>query len=125
MPAAYLQLGVSQVLPVDGDTGVYQEYLDQLLKESGDITDPIERMLIKATALAFHRSGQLLVKSTKAENLQASALYNMATAKMLAEFRHQALSLEIYRTSASARRRDDADTPAVSKKKAPTLRCVK
>ena len=123
MPAAYLQLGVNQVLPVDGDTGVYQEYLEQLLQESGDITDPVERMMIKAIALTFHRGGQLLVKAAKAENLQASALYNTATAKMLAEFRHQALTLEIYRTSAAARRRADAATPAGGEKK-PALRCV-
>jgi hypothetical protein len=124
MPAAYLQLGVSQVLPVDEDTGVYQAYFDQLMLEAGDAVDPVERMLLQGIAITFHRGGQPLVKAAQAETLQAAGLYNKAATSMYAEFRRQALSLEAYRASSAARRRADAATPKDSEKKSPALRCV-
>jgi hypothetical protein len=123
MPAVYLQLGMNQIAKADPDVGTYHAYFAQLLADAGDITDPIERMLVEAIAIAFHRSGQLLVKSASAENLQASAMYNAATTKMLAEFRRLTLSLEAYRASVAARSRADGASPAGTEKKAPKLRC--
>ncbi len=57
--------------------------------------DPIERMLLEQLALAHFRIGQLHVRASEAQGLEAVRVYNSVAARMLGEFRRTVLALRI------------------------------
>jgi hypothetical protein len=74
----------------------YRAYLDQLLKDAGDPTDPVERMLLEQLALAHFRNAQLHADAGQARGVEAAKIYNSLAARMLGELRRTALALRLY-----------------------------
>jgi len=75
----------------------YKTYVVQLLKEAGDPSDPVERMLVEQLALAHHNVGRLHIEAARAEGLEQAKAFNAAAARLMNEFRHSALALKSYR----------------------------
>jgi hypothetical protein len=86
----------------------YRGYLDGVLKDAGEPTDPIEVMMLEQLAFAHLGAAYLLGQAGRAEGLEAVALYNAAAARLLSEFRKSALVLRASRDPAPPRRRRQA-----------------
>lgn len=86
-------LGLDQFAGPNG----FRAHLDQLLKDAGNPSDPIERMLIEQFAFAHLRIVQLQVSAAKATNPELVKAYNGAASRLLGELRRLALSLRSYR----------------------------
>jgi hypothetical protein len=86
-------------IPIGKDAGAagFKLYLDRLLKDSGDPTDPIERMIIEQIALAHHRICQLHIQVELAKTAEAAKVYSTAAVRLTGEFRRLALALRNYR----------------------------
>jgi hypothetical protein len=76
----------------------YRLYLDGLIRDAGNPTDPVEIMLLEQMALCHLRSLQLQSQAGEAKGLEAVELYNSAAARLTAEFRKTALALKEYRS---------------------------
>lgn len=83
------------------DTGAYRTYLAGVMRDLGNPTDPVERMLIEQLCIAHFRVAQLHAGAGQAQGLEATKLLNTVAARMLGEMRRTALSLKAYRTSAA------------------------
>jgi hypothetical protein len=90
---------VAAALSIDPffETGAYRLYLERILDEAGNPTDPIEAMLVQQLCLAHFRIGKLHVGAEMANGVEAMKLYSAAAARMLGEFRRTALALHVYR----------------------------
>ena len=97
MGGSYLYATASQIVGPDVSPESFVAYLDQLVEEAGQPTDPIERMLIEQIAMAHHNIGRLYVRAASAETLDQVNVYNAAAARLLAEFRRAVLALKTYR----------------------------
>jgi hypothetical protein len=80
------------------ETAAYKVYLEDVVRESGNATDPIERMLIEQLAIAHFRIADLQAKAGKAEGVESTKLLNTVASRMLGEFRRTALALQVYRS---------------------------
>lgn len=78
------------------DGATYQVYLEDLIKDAGSPTDPVERMMLEQLALAHFRVAQLHTKAGHAQTLEGEKVYNSLAARLLGEFRRTALSLRAY-----------------------------
>jgi len=94
---SYLYAVASRVVGPNVSPESFVVYLDQILDEAGQPTDPIERMLIEQIAMAHHNIGRLYVRASLAETLDQVNVYNAAAARLLAEFRRATLALKKYR----------------------------
>jgi hypothetical protein len=72
-------------------------YLEHLVQDAGDPTDPIERMLLEQLGLAHFRIAQLHADAGRAQGVEAAKIYNSVAARLLGEFRRTALALRVYR----------------------------
>ncbi|MCE9560525.1 MAG: hypothetical protein K8U57_00590 [Planctomycetes bacterium] len=81
-------------------TTAYHTYLANIMRELGDPSDPIERMLISQLCLVHFRVAQLHSGAGTATGLEATKVLNSVAARMLGEMRRTALTLAAYRTSA-------------------------
>jgi hypothetical protein len=79
------------------DSPGHSRFLDDILKDAGSPSDPVETMLLKQLALCHLRAAQLHGHAGQAVGLEAAALYNAAAARLTAEFRKTALALKRYR----------------------------
>ena len=86
-------LGLDQSI----DTPAYSVYLDQILEESGNPSDPVEAMLIEHLCLAHFRIAQLHASAGQSQGIEATKILNSVAARMLGEFRRMALTLKAYR----------------------------
>ena len=75
----------------------YRLYLEQLRREAGDPSDPIEIMLLEQLAICHLRAAQLQGRAGEAVSMEAIELYNIAAARLSSEFRKTALALQTYR----------------------------
>ena len=96
------------------DANAFRAFLEQLFRESGSPTDPVERMLLEQIALAHFRLGELYVTAAGAAGNEAIRIMNAATARLLSEFRRTALAVSSYREKEQQRKLLPART---SKKK--------
>ncbi len=80
----------------------YKLYLLQVLKDAGDPSDPIERMLIEQICLAHHNIGRLHVKAAGAEGLDEARIYLGSAALITGEFRRTVATLKGYREPSKA-----------------------
>src|SRR5262249_41618823 len=80
------------------EAGGYRVFLERIFEESGNPTDPIERMMIQQLALAHYRIGELHIEAANAKGTETTKLYTTATGKLLGEFRRLALALREYRS---------------------------
>jgi len=72
-------------------------YLDDLVRESGNPSDPVEIMLLEQLAMCHQYSIQMQALSKKAEGIEAIELYLSGAARLSSEFRKTALALKEYR----------------------------
>lgn len=72
-------------------------YRDQLLKEAGNPTDPIERMMIEQLALAHFRVGRLHTRVAEARTVDEVKAFSAAATRLTGEFRRLALAIRQYR----------------------------
>lgn len=72
-------------------------YLDDLVRESGNPSDPVEIMLLEQTAMCHFLSMKLQSKASGVEGTEAIELYLSGAARLSGEFRKTALALKEYR----------------------------
>lgn len=72
-------------------------FLDEMIQESGNPSDPVEIMLLEQLAMCHQYSIQMQVLSKKAEGTEAVELYLSGAARLSSEFRKTALALKEYR----------------------------
>jgi hypothetical protein len=75
----------------------FRVYLDRLLRDSGNPSDPIERMLIEQIALAHHAIGRHQTRAANAQSPNEGKTYSAAATALLGEFRRLTLTLKKYR----------------------------
>lgn len=75
----------------------YRLYLNCLLKDAGNPTDPVEIMLLEQLAVCHFRAAQLHGDAGQAEGMEAIEVFNAAAARCTAEVRKIALTLKEYR----------------------------
>jgi len=106
--AGFLYWAVSSSLSDGISTGAFKVYLDKLLADAGNPTDPIEVMLIEQLALAHFNIGRLQIKSCGTDSPQLQVAYSDAATRLLGEFRRCALALEDLRAKQAPRREPSA-----------------
>ena len=79
------------------ETSGCRVYLDDLVRESGNPSDPVEIMLLEQLAMCHQYSIQMQALSKKAEGIEAIELYMSGAARLSSEFRKTALALKEYR----------------------------
>ena len=72
-------------------------YLDEMIQESGNPSDPVEIMLLEQLTMCHQYSIQMQALSKKAEGIEAIELYMSGAARLSSEFRKTALALKEYR----------------------------
>ncbi len=90
------------------DAGAYRVFLGNVMRDLGEPTDPIERMLVEQLCMAHFRVAQLHAGAGQASGLEATKLLNTVAARMLGEMRRTALSLKAYRTTAAPAKSEKA-----------------
>lgn len=79
------------------DLGACQKFREDLLRDCGNPSDPVEIMLIEQLALANFHVGRLFTRSALAPTAPLSIAFVQAATRLQAEFRRCALALEEYR----------------------------
>ena len=69
-------------------------YLDEMIQESGNPSDPVEIMLLEQLTMCHQYSIQMQALSKKAEGIEAIELYMSGAARLSGEFRKTALALK-------------------------------
>lgn len=90
---------MASAVPIAKGVGAagYRLFLDGLLRDAGNPTDPVERMLIEQLAMAHHRIGQLHAQAEQAQASEQAKVYLTAAARLTGEFRRLALAIRQYR----------------------------
>ena len=91
-------------------------FRDQLIRDCGSPSDPVEVMLLEQLATSHLCLGVLNNKAALSESVEGASAYWGASARLMAEFRRTALALQSYRSGPVADRKsrrpeDDASTP--------------
>ena len=86
-------LGVENKIETSG----CRVYLDDLVRESGNPSDPVEIMLLEQTVICHLLSMKLQSKASGAEGTEAIELYLSGATRLSSEFRKTALALKEYR----------------------------
>ena len=101
--AAYLQSVVGPSFGgLVGPTG-YQAYRDQLLRDSGNPHDPIERMLMEEFLLGHQQLGRLHTRANQAQTPELVKAFYGATCRLQGEMRRLASAIKAYREPSRAR----------------------
>ena len=79
------------------DAAIFRGYRDQLLKDAGSPSDPIEIMIIELLGLAHLQVARLQASVSCATAPEEAKAYAGAAARLTAEFRRLALGLKQYR----------------------------
>jgi hypothetical protein len=78
-------------------------YMNSIMAEAGDPTDPVERMLLEQFMLAHYRLAKLHVQADAAKTPESQKVLNTAATRLMGEVRRLALSIRQYRQPASPR----------------------
>jgi hypothetical protein len=97
----------------------FQRYLENLLHEAGDPSDPIQRMLIEQAALAHFCIGRLQGYAARAEGAENIKVCNAAAARLLSEFRRTAVAIREYRDHEPGMKRKRSSTSQDSRDSMP------
>ena len=100
IPGAYLYGTTTSLFGDTVDVASCRAYLHDLLKDAGDPTDPLARMMIEQLALAHHAIGRLHVRAATRQGLAEVIAYHAALARLMNEFRKTSLALQGLRGSA-------------------------
>jgi len=76
----------------------FKAYVEATLETAGNPKDPIERMMLEQLLIAHHRIGDLQAEAACAKNPEVAALYQVAAARLMNEFRKTSLAVREYRT---------------------------
>lgn len=108
---------MSTAIHLDGsfDQAAFRAYMDQLLIDAGNPTDPVERILIEQIAMAHLRVGDLSVLAAGSRGNESTKILTGATARLIGEVRKTALAISAYRARG---RRSKKPSPASKKPKA-------
>lgn len=71
------------------------------MRDLGNPTDPLERLLVEQACLMHFRVAQLHASAGQANGLEATKLLNTVAARMTGELRRTVLSLKAYRSTAA------------------------
>lgn len=96
--AAYSSLSTSIGLPA------CFKFREDLLRDCGGPSDPIEIMLVEQLALANFHVGRLFTKSAMSPTAPLSIAFAEAATRLQAEFRRCSLALEDYREKQASRK---------------------
>ena len=80
---------------------VAKGYRDELLREMGDPTDPLERMLIEQAAVGNVMVMQLHALAAQSGNAVEAGIFVAAAARLMAELRRMILAVREYRSPPS------------------------
>lgn len=69
------------------DIAAYKELLDGVLRDLGDPSDPMERMLAEQAVVAHHLVGRLQSKAANQEKADNAEVYLRGATKLMSEFR--------------------------------------
>ena len=81
----------------------FKVFLERLLKQAGNPTDPVERMMIEQLALAHHRIAQLHVQAAEADTVDAAKQYTAMAIRLTGELRRMSLAIKQYRQPTSTK----------------------
>jgi hypothetical protein len=96
---------MAAAVPVAKDIGsaAFKVYLDELILEAGQPTDPVEIMLLEQLTLAHHRVAQLHAQAEQAKSFEEMKIVSTAAARLTGEVRRLALALKQYREPSGRR----------------------
>jgi hypothetical protein len=77
-------------------SSAYRVYLERLIEDAGNPSDPVQRMMLEQLALAHFRIAQLQVQASHAKSTEGVKIYNSAASRLQGEFRRTALALHAY-----------------------------
>ena len=103
---AVFAAGMAGSIPVGNGVGAggFKIYLDRLLKEAGNPTDPLERMLVEQIALAHQRVAQLHIQAAAASTADEVKQYMSVAIRLTGELRRLALGVKQYRQPAPTKK---------------------
>jgi hypothetical protein len=99
--SCYLYGSLAPLFGAQFDQLAYRSYLNRLLHDAGNPTDPLERMMIEQLALSHHAIGRLHVKAAASKSEHETSVYNASAARLMSEYRHSVLALKNYRAPTS------------------------
>jgi hypothetical protein len=96
---AVVPAAMASALGLDGQISAagYRLFLDGLLRDAGNPSDPVAVMLLEQMVICHLRSVQLQAHAGEAKGFEAIELYASASARLMAEFRKSALAWKAYR----------------------------
>ena len=74
-----------------------KDYLAKFLRDAGQPTDPIERLMLEQLALAHFRLITLHGQASRATQPEAMKIFNAAAVRLMGEIRRYALAIRAYR----------------------------
>jgi hypothetical protein len=80
----------------------FRYYLDDLLEQSGNPTDPAERILIEHLGMVHLRAADMHAQAAQAKSVELVTALNGASARLSSEVRQIALTLKELRSRATA-----------------------
>lgn len=94
---------MSAAIPLGAKVGAsaFRVYLNRLVNQAGNPSDPIEIMMVEQLAMAHHRVAQLHVHVEQSQNIDERKVYLSAANRLTGEFRRLALALKQYREPSS------------------------
>ncbi len=86
-------------VPVSKEIGAaaFKVFMDGLLRDAGNPSDPVEIMLLEQLTLAHLRVGQLHTQVEITKSIEAVKVYSTAAVRLTGEVRRLALALKQYR----------------------------
>ena len=84
------------------DASGYRAFLDQLVRDAGNPSDPLQIMLLQQMAMSHFRIGDLHGLAAKADDPKAVEAFTNAAARLTAEFRRSMVALAGYRQTVGA-----------------------
>jgi hypothetical protein len=98
-------LWATQVNDISPDA--ISHYLDEFMKDQGNPTDRLERLIIEQLLLSHHAIGRLHAKAATAQTSEIASTYLHVAAKLTHEFGKLVAVLRDYRTPVLMRTEDD------------------
>jgi hypothetical protein len=84
------------------DASAFRSDLDQFIRDAGNPTVPVERLLLEQLAFANFRIGDLHTQAAQAKSIETIKVFTSAAARLLGEVRRVALTLQAYRSRTPA-----------------------
>jgi hypothetical protein len=100
---AYIAGSAAEVLQRHLPPDAFREYMEKVLKDAGETSDPVEKMILEQITLAHHNIGRLFIRSAQDESPAQAKIYQDAATRLLGEFRQLVLALKKYRETTSSK----------------------